>query len=396
MISVQEAEKLIRQHSPTYPTESIPTIEAHGRILAEDIVAERENPPFNRVAMDGIAINYSQWQASCTSFEIKGTQAAGHPPLNLEDKTTCLEVMTGAVLPSNCDCVIPVERINIQNNIATLEDGIEPKQWQNVHLQGSDHAKGFALAHCGQTLNAPEIAVAAAAGYGQVKVAKLAKIAIIATGDELVSPDVEIKAWQIRRSNTTAIASSLKALGYEASEYHLKDDLESLRNKLKELLKSNDMLILTGGVSMGKFDFVPQVLQELDVKQIFHKVTQRPGKPLWFGTCPEKSVFGLPGNPVSALINFQRYILPQLLTSQGIPNKALLQIELSEDFSFGKNMTRFLPATICSIGSKLSASPQRTNGSGDFGALSGSQGFIELEAEVCEFKAGYVAPFYPW
>ncbi|MDD7986979.1 molybdopterin molybdotransferase MoeA [Lentisphaera marina] len=396
MISVQEAEKLICQHSPHHSSELVETLNAHNRVLAEDIIAERENPPFNRVAMDGIAINYAQWQNSRTSFQIKGTQAAGHPPLTLEDSTTCLEVMTGAVLPHNCDCVIPVERIKVENQTATLENGLDLKQWQNVHLQGSDHDKGFVLAHSGQVLNAPEIAVAAAAGYGKVKVAKLAKIAVIATGDELVSSGVDIKAWQIRRSNTTAITASLKALNYDATEYHIKDNLETLRAKLSELLNTNDMLILTGGVSMGKFDFVPQILKELKVEQIFHKVTQRPGKPLWFGTCPEKSVFGLPGNPVSALINFQRYILPQLLISQGLSQKPLLHVELSEDFSFNKNMTRFLPVSIHSLGSKLLASPQRTNGSGDFGALSGSDGFIELEAEVSEFKANYIAPFYSW
>lgn len=396
MISVQEAEKLIRQHSPNYSSETVPTIEAHGRILAEDILAERENPPFNRVAMDGIAINYAQWQKSRTSFEIKGTQAAGHPPLSLEDPSTCLEAMTGAVLPSGCDCVIPVERISIINNVASLEEGLELQQWQNVHIQGSDHSQGFTLAKTGQVLNAPEIAVTAAAGYGQVKVAKLAKVAVIATGDELVSAGVEIKPWQIRRSNTTSIVASLKSAGYDAKEYHLKDDLDALRDKLKDLLESKDMLILTGGVSMGKFDFVPQVLKELGVEQIFHKVTQRPGKPLWFGTSANKSVFGLPGNPVSALINFQRYIIPQLNKSQNALCPPKLKAELVEDFTFKKNMTRFLPVCVESNGSKLLARPQSTNGSGDFGALSGSHGFLELEAEISDFKKGHVATFYPW
>ena len=223
------------------------------------------------------------------------------------------------------------------------------------------------------------------------------KIAIIATGDELVGAEAQIKPWQIRRSNTTAITSALLSQGYDASEYHLKDDLEVLREKLKQLLHECDMLILTGGVSMGKFDFVPQVFKELGVEEVFHKVTQRPGKPLWFGKKGNKTIFGLPGNPVSAVINFHRYIIPQLAISLGQDISKPVYASLNDDFVFRKNMTRFLPVVVTSSNDgKLLAKHQSTNGSGDFGALSGSDGFLELDAEISEFKQGYTAPFYPW
>ena len=149
---------------------------------------------------------------------------------------------------------------------------------------------------------------------------------------------------------------------------------------------------------MGKFDFVPRVLEKLGVNKVFHKVSQRPGKPLWFGSKGQKTVFGLPGNPVSAVINFQRYILPQLQKSCGTsPHKQIPLATLTKDFEFSKKMTRFLPVTTYfDANSRLCASPKETNGSGDFGALSGSDGFLELEAETDFFPKAYSAPFYTW
>ena len=399
MISVAEATKLIQENSPLFPSVQRSTPLAAGHILRENICAERENPPFHRIAMDGIAIKFEAWRAGHRDFIIEGIQAAGHKALELQNSNNCLEAMTGGVLPSGCDCVIPVERIQVENGVATLEEGLELKQWQNVHQHGSDHAKGFVLAEEGIRLKTPEIAVAAAAGYGSISVSKTPSIAIIATGDELVGPDEELKPWQIRRSNTVAILAGLKAAGFSKSkEYHLKDDEAALEKKLAELLEANDMLILTGGVSMGKFDFVPRVLEKLGVKNIFHKVTQRPGKPLWFGVSDNKTVFGLPGNPVSAVINFQRYILPQLQESSGLfPLHQIPLAKLTTPFRFAKSMTRFLPVTVFyDATGTLCATPKSTNGSGDFGALSGSDGFLELDADISDFPPGTIAPFYSW
>ena len=364
MISVSQATKLIEEHSPLFPSERKDTALCANHVLRENICAERENPPFHRIAMDGIAINYQSWLDGQKSFIIDGIQAAGHKALSLEAPSHCLEAMTGGVLPSGCDCVIPVERLKVENGIATLEDGLELSQWQNVHQHGSDHPAGFLLAEEGITLKTPDIAVAAAAGYGTLAVSKTPSIAIIATGDELVGPDDELKAWQIRRSNTVAILAGLNAADFTNSkEYHLKDDEAALEKRLGELLEQNDMLILTGGVSMGKFDFVPRVLEKLGVTNVFHKVTQRPGKPLWFGTRGNKTIFGLPGNPVSAVINFQRYILPQLQVSSGLfPKKQIPLATLTTDFKFAKKMTRFLPViTYFNAQGILCATPKSTS-----------------------------------
>ena len=164
MISVSEATKLIEEHSPIFSSERRNTALCANRILRENICAERENPPFHRIAMDGIAINYQSWLKGQKAFTIDGVQAAGHEALTLNDPTHCLEAMTGGVLPKGCDCVIPVERLNVENGVASLEDGLELSQWQNIHQHGSDHPSGFLLAEEGLILKAPDIAVAAAAG----------------------------------------------------------------------------------------------------------------------------------------------------------------------------------------------------------------------------------------
>ncbi len=398
MISVQEAQRIIFSHTPKPRIDSLKIENLHEEILQETLIADRSYPPFHRVAMDGIAIAFQAWADGLREFQIKGCQKAGQPPLQLDSPDGCLEVMTGAVLPTKCDAVIRYEDIEINDNRAHIKTAV--KKMQNVHQKGADYQKGEPLLPCGTPLLAPQWAIAASIGKAQVQVAYRPRIAIVSTGDELVGVDKLPEPHQIRRSNSYAIFSMLRNNGFcKVSMTHLKDQPQNIYTSLEMTLKQNDIIILSGGVSMGKFDFVPKILADLKVKKLFHKVRQKPGKPIWFGTTESQQlVFGLPGNPVSALICCQRYVIPALWKSLGInENPNQLYAVLNKDITFKKKFTYFVAAKIkCNHNGTLIATPVSSNGSGDFASLGESSGFLELNEEPDNFLSGSCYPFYSW
>ncbi|MFH0908740.1 MAG: molybdopterin molybdotransferase MoeA, partial [bacterium] len=310
MITVEDAEKTILYHALDLETVLCPLSRAHGKILGEDICADRDLPPYDRVTMDGIAIAYSAWKQGCRRFKIEGTAQAGEPRARLEDrKTGCIEVMTGAVLPEGCDCVVPYEELQTDGTESAISEKASPKKNQHVHPQGTDSKKGDLLLQSGCTLLSPQIEIIASIGLSSVEVSTAPSVAVLSNGDELVDLGKEILSYQVRLSNGYAIRAALASLGCsEVSMFHTRDDQRRIERVLKEILKDFDMVIITGGVSVGRFDLVPGVLKSLGVKMIFYKVNQRPGKPMWFGrTQDKKPVFALPGNPVSSLICTHRY-----------------------------------------------------------------------------------------
>lgn len=397
LITVEDAVALIRENSPVYEAELCPLRESFGHVLREDLRSQRCHPPFDRVAMDGISISFADWEAGCKSFKVAGVHGAGQEPPVLTEKDSCFEVMTGSVLPQKTDCVIPYERLSITAGVATLEDGLELTLRQNIHGLASDHEADTLLVPKGSVLKTAQISVAATEGKAEVLVSRLPKVTVLSTGDELVDVDQEVLPWQIRRSNSYSIVSALKAQGFEAQDCHMDDDKEVIRETLTKALAESDILIMSGGVSMGKFDFIPQILEELNVTKHFHKIAQRPGKPMWFGSQGEKTVFALPGNPVSTLVSFHRYVLPQILESLQIKEIIRPKVRLSEDITFKKSMVYFHPVALnFSADGALLGSPRKTNGSGDFASLCESQGFVELPADQTVFKAGKAYDFYSW
>jgi len=399
MISVAEAEHIIAQNIQAFPIVKVPLEEVFGQFLQEDIAADRDLPPFHRVAMDGIAICLASWQEGRRQFSIEGVQKAGSPPLTLKDSNACIEAMTGAMLPQGCDCVIPVENIEVNEGVATLPEGFKLRLMQNVHQQGSDYKQGECLLSKGCRLLSPQIAVTASVGKAKVEVAQSPKIAIISTGDELVGVADDVAPYQIRQSNAYVIESAVHLHGYARStRFHIRDEKEVLREKLQEILQEFDVVILSGGVSMGKFDYVPQVLQELSVEVLFHKVKQRPGKPFWFGKTPEgKPVFALPGNPVATQMGIYRYILPYLAKASGLVSLPEVFAELTEDVTIKTPFTYFMPVTIQSTNdAKFLATPIHANGSGDYASLAKSDGFVSLPPDTFQFDKQTVVRFYLW
>ena len=400
MITVEDAEKTILYHALERDTVLCPLLRAHGKILGEDICADRDRPPFDRVTMDGIAIAHSAWKQGCRRFKIEGTAQAGDPRATLEDrKAGCIEVMAGAVLPEGCDCVIPYEELQTDGTESTISEKAAPQKNQHVHPQGADNRKGDLLLKSGCTLLSPQIEIVASTGLSSVEVSTTPSVAVLSNGNELVDLGKEILPHQLRLSNNYAIRAALAGAGCsEIALFHTRDDQRQLERVLREVLKEYDMVVISGGVSVGQFDFVPGVLKSLGVKMIFHKVNQRPGKPLWFGrTQDRKPVFALPGNPVSSLVCTHRYILPFLRKSMGAAPWPAETVALEQDILVDEYKTHFYPVRLKSrADGALAAARIPYFGSGDYVSLGESDGFIELPEGRKTFRAGSGVRFYRW
>jgi len=392
MVSVSEATAIIESHLFVPGIEKVDLPTALNRVLAQTIVADRDFPPFDRVAMDGIAIRHDQFKQGQRTFEVEGTAAAGEPVKSLIEKSHCMEVMTGAPLPNNTDTVIRYEDIEIKNQQAKILVQ-EIAAGQNIHRQAQDAKKNQVLLDVGTMISPSEIALMASVGNVSVNVMSRPKAAIVSTGDELVGIETEPLAHQIRRSNSYALQAGLSSVGCESDLFHIPDKKEKIALELKSILQQYDLLILSGGVSKGKFDFIPDVLGELGVTKHFHKVNQKPGKPFWFGSVNNKTVFALPGNPVSTYMCFFRYIKPWLLKSwkQSLPKEYGI---LSQDFQFKSDLTYFLQVTVTNEHGQLMATPVPGGGSGDFANLKEVDAFMELPAEISSFKKGKAFPLY--
>ena len=399
MLSVADASRAIADSMPNFGEISLPLEDAAGRVLRQTVKAERDQPPFDRVTMDGIAIRFDAYASGVRRFAVEGTQHAGDIVSAISADDGCIEIMTGGVLPTGGDCIIPVERISVQDGVATLEDDYVPERHQFVHPQGSDFRKGHQALSPGAVISPLDIAVIASCGLASVIVNQQPSVHVISTGNELVPAGQPIQDHQVRMSNGPALVSMLVEHGFTNTGHeHLIDEPSILEARLSRLLKKNSVLILSGGVSMGKADYVPAVLEKLGVQVVFHKISQRPGKPMWFGIGPEnQAVFALPGNPVSTLVCCRHYVLPALLRACGRKACSAGSVRLAEAISFKPALTCFMPVRLEADDDGLEvASPVATNTSGDFAALSGTDGYVELERDVTEFDAGLVVPLHRW
>jgi molybdopterin molybdotransferase len=370
--------------------------------------------------MDGIAISHNSFVNGQRTFKIEGIQAAGSAQLTLNDTSNCIEVMTGATLPLNCDVVIPYEQTTIENQIAsiTIEELVF---YKNIHKKGSDKKKGDLLISKNTLISSAEIGVLATVGKVTVKVAKNPRVMIVSTGDELVEVSQTPKEFQIRRSNVHTLVSLLKRKQIQADTAHITDDKEALKEKINEFLDSYDVLLFSGAVSKGKFDFIPEVLDELGVEKLFHKVAQRPGKPFWFGhfvpSCMSEQdvykgekmdseqrllsgvevnrsaiVFAFPGNPISTFVSCVKYFYPWFDASVGLESKNQNLAILANDVTFKPSMTYFLQVKLENRNGSMYAIPIVGNGSGDLASLVEVDAFLELPADKNEFKKGEVFP----
>ncbi|MGB3588222.1 MAG: molybdopterin molybdotransferase MoeA, partial [Tunicatimonas sp.] len=345
MISPHDATQIINDHLLTSPAETVDLAEAQGRVLREAIQADRDFPPFHRVTMDGIAYDFDQLQGDNPEVILEGMQLAGEPQKTLSQMSGGLEVMTGSVLPRGTNTVTPYEDIEMRQEdgktIATIKK-LPDEKGKNVHPQGYDCSQGEILVHIGTRLKPAQIAIAASVGKAQLQVTQQPNVAIVSTGDELVGVNEQPEPYQIRQSNNYALRAALANYQVSATFYHVTDSLEQTTAGLAEIMNNHSVVILSGGVSRGKRDYVPEALETLGVKKLFHRVKQRPGKPFWFGVKGKDSVvFALPGNPVSTFLCFHRYFIPWLEQSLGLPKKPTQWATLSDDLEFKPALTYF-------------------------------------------------------
>jgi molybdopterin molybdotransferase len=391
MITVQQAEQLILANTRDYGAEITPFEESLGRVLAETIKADRDLPPFNRISMDGIAVNYKSIEKGITTFRIKATQAAGDDPVDIDDPDECIEIMTGAALPESVDTVIRYEDIKIKDGKATILT-TEIKKGQNLHLKGADKKQRDVLLIPGQAITPALISLIASVGEAELRVKRLPRIVILSSGDELVEVTATPSPYQIRKSNSYMIKAILNQQGLDAAIMHIPDELATTKDRIALCLQNYDVILLSGGISMGKFDYIPQALKELQVEQVFHKVQQRPGKPFWFGKHDNGVVvFAFPGNPVATFMCMQRYFITWYNASQGVAPRPEVYAVLDSDFSFQPQLEYYLQVKLnFNQQGQLIAVPVEGNGSGDFANLADTDAFMELPLEKNDFKKGEI------
>jgi len=411
MISVNEAVAEMLARVAVLPTERKRLREVPGRVLRQSIAADRDGPPFDRATLDGVCLRHADWAAGQREFPVAGLQAAGAVPEPAPPEGACLEIMTGAPVPAPCDCVLPVEDFSRDGDRIIARPDAELSPGQGIHRRGSDFKAGDVLLEPGRRMTGREMAVAASVGCGELEVSVVPKIAIVTTGDELVDVEDEPKPHQIRRSNDVALRTFLHGAGFGDIELnHLPDNEQAISWNCERLLQQFDVILLTGGASKGRFDFVPAVLRELGVQPVFHGVAQRPGKPLFFGTFerpgdflhPEDTrvvaVFALPGNPVSGFTCAHRYVLPAVEKMAGITVAPPAETAvLTGTIPAHPDLTLFVPVCL-SAGDdgRLAAQPNPFNTSGDFASVARTDGFVEIPPGAATLEAGAVVPLFRW
>lgn len=397
MIGVQEALEIVAEHLPEPMTEIVSLQESLGRRLAEEVAADRDNPAIDTSAMDGYAIASAD---GLRAWQVEAVAAAGDARKMLSGHGGCMEIMTGAPLPLGTDTVIPSEEVEREGRQVRLNQESRVERGRHVRHRGSNYGEGSRLLRSGERITAATLAVLASEGVVRVPVTRRLTAAILTSGSELVPPSEVPAAHQIRSSNLYAIEGELRGAGVEvAATAQCGDDPRRLRDTMEELSGVAEILLLTGGVSRGKYDLVEPLLRELGAEILFHWVAQKPGKPLLAARRQKNGhsslILGLPGNPQAALIATRRYLL-EAASRRHLPPSHAVRLPLSEPLSFAPAKTLFQPAALEETAAGIAARPVETTGSGDYYGLSRSDGFLELPAEQECFAAGELVRFYPW
>ncbi len=386
----------ILTHLPPIGITACPLAHAAGRILREPVHADRPFPPFDRAMMDGFALRAAETNAG-ECFTITAQALAGTPQTTIgEIPGACAEIMTGAVLPSDADCVVPYEETERLD--ATHIRLLSPGRYhagEAVHACGSDHESGALLLEPGRLLGSREIAVAATCGYDRLQVSELPTIAIASTGDELVAVDARPEPHQIRRSNDLAIHAALARAQLAVRErIHLPDHAETCLAQLRALTARNRFVIISGGISMGQKDLIPAALNALGLVCHFHGVAQKPGKPMGFWSQAGCAVFALPGNPLSTLSCLHHYGIPAIHSAQqAVPRPNLRIIRLCKSVRVPETLAVFMPVKLEEANLATPIPPQN---SGDLVSILQSDGYIQIPAGTAEADCNTDYPFQPW
>lgn len=381
------AAKLDESARKRFP-ETVPLEKAAGRVLAEDVYADRDYPPFPRSARDGFAVRSADVAEPPARLRVLGETRAGEPSVFEVGDGEAVEIMTGAPCPSGADCVVMVEYSRREGDHVILEQSLPPGR--NIVPQGSEAPNGSLVLAAGARLDYPQTALLASVGRNRIQVWRKPRVAILSTGDEVVNIDRTPESFQIRNSNAWSLAAQVERRGGEAVVLPVAPDrLEETRDLIRLGLES-DMLLLSGGVSMGKHDLVEQALAELGVDIHITKVLIQPGKPLVFGMAGDRPVFGLPGNPISTMVTFELFARMALERLAGAAASPLPFVEarLTQDFRHKPVLTRFLPARLTGDYAEARIEPIQWQGSGDLASIAKSNCFLVAPADRESWQAG--------
>ena len=320
LIDYPEAKRLVLENTPRLRMESVPLVDARGLALGQDLAARFDSPPFDNSAVDGYAVRSADARAGRT-FAVVDEAPAGRPASRSVGEGEAIKIFTGGVIPTGSDAVVMVENTSGWGGEFELKKAASPGQ--NIRGRGGDVRGGDVILRAGTEIGAPEIALAATQGYGELPVYRRPKVVVLSTGTELVTPgERDLSPGEIYDSNSFATITQAREAGAEARRLHAaSDDADVLRDALREALETADVVVTSGGVSVGEKDLVKSTLLELGVDQVFWGVKFKPGKPLFFGKRDDVRFFGLPGNPVSAMVCFELFVRPALMTMMGREDK---------------------------------------------------------------------------
>lgn len=397
MISLREAQQLINGYSRNFGSEEIDIDNAFNRTLAEDIYADRDYPPFNRSAMDGYALRSDDINIKkINEFEVIDNLLAGNTSDKKIGEGQCIKIMTGAPVPSAADAVIRLEdTTNNSHKIVSKLETIKP--WQNISKKGEDAVQNKILVRKNQLINATVIGVLAVTGRSKINVWKLPSAAIVSTGDEVININSPVKPYQIRDCNSHTLKAFFRQYNINDIETLLLHDEKKELKKGIEKFIGKDILIISGGVSKGDADYIPEVLTSLGVKEIFYGVQIKPGKPVWFGiTQAGAPVFALPGNPYSVQVAFKIFIEPYLRQSFGLEAKTALFVALLCPKNKKTRFDEFFPCRLVSKNNSNGLLPLTFNGSGDVAAACHSDGIACHPSGEQALNAKTLVQFLPW
>ncbi|HUC54171.1 MAG TPA: gephyrin-like molybdotransferase Glp [Candidatus Cybelea sp.] len=391
MLSYEQArQKIIEQvgkNRGPRATTLVSVWDALGLVLSQEVKTDREYPPFDRSTRDGYAVRAKE-AVPGAKLKCVGEIKAGDTVRDELAAGTCLQIMTGAAVPKRADAVVMIEHTSREGDVVRFER--EAQQSQNIVARGSEAAAAQTILRPGLRLGYAELALAAQVGAVPFECAKRPRVAILSTGDEVVLVDETPGPFQIRNSNSVSLSAQVRIAGGEPIVLgNAADRIEDLGNKIDRGLKE-DMLVLSGGVSMGKYDLVENVLKAMGAEFFFDAVAIRPGKPAVFGICQGKPVFGLPGNPVSTMVTFELFVAPAIDLLSGAEARALPLVEarLAEAMKEKTGLTHFLPARVEWRGASPEVKALKWQGSGDIAALARANCFLVVPADREKIAVG--------
>jgi molybdopterin molybdotransferase len=388
-----------RRCAPPPPTETIEFAEdparVLGRIVAEDVRADRNYPPFNRSMRDGFALRAADAAQPGAKLRLIGESRAGVAFDGLVEPGTCVQIMTGAAMPRGANSIVMNEHARLEGEFVVLDEAA--REGAHFVLEGQETRVGESVVARGKRVSYAELAIAAQVGRSRLVVAKKPRVAILSTGDELVAMDQTPTKYQIRNSNNVSLAAQVALAGGEPVMLGAApDNLAELRARIEQALDA-DIVTITGGVSVGKYDLVEQVLREMGAEFYFDAVAIRPGKPAVFGFCQGKPVFGLPGNPVSTMVTFELFVTPtiELLSGKKPGALALLQAKLAHPLNEKPPLAHFLPARVSWPEGQPVVEAIHWEGSGDIGSVVKGNCFLVVNEARLVYAAGEMADILP-